>query len=290
MAPSRVSAQGSTVKTFGLEGTRYHGHAHIWDFAPSQDRGIHEVIFYRLPNVGEGYRLLTFDKDGKLDRDVVLDIPFDAQHIAVLGDRSFVIEGRQSTPEGGGHTGAPAMVIVNDQGQVLRTLKLVDDVQVPAAQDNRTSANRGINLAKEEEQFNQSINLSIAQTADNGNVYVLRQSPTGPLFEISPSGTVRARQLPRYADALINLAIVARGQLLLHYVTAVEMGEGVYKKVDAGFYSLYDLGDMHKIIEYTLDAASPLRNSMPVCYQANGLSFLRVDGNHPPVLLIAKPQ
>jgi hypothetical protein len=290
MAPSRVSAQATTVKTFGLEGTRYHGHAHIWDFTPSQNGGIHEVIFYRLPDVGVGYRLLTFDKDGKLDRDVALDIDFEASHIAALGDGNFVVEGRKSTPERGGHTGSPTMAIVSDQGQLLRNLKLVDDVQSPVAQNDMKSTGGNSDLAKKTEQFNQSINLSTAQTADNGNVYVLRQSPTGPLFEISSSGTVRTKQLPRYGDALINLAIVARGQLLLHYVVPVEAGEGVYKKTDTGFYSLYELGDMHKIAEYVLDPASPLRNSMPVCYESNQLSFLRVDSNHHPVLLIARPQ
>ena len=286
LPPTKVSADGRKATAFGLEGTRYDHHARIWDFSPASGGGIHELIFYRIKDE-EGYRLLTFSADRALEHDVPLDIAFGAQHLAVFGNGDFLIEGRAAVPGRGGHAGHPVLVIVNSRGQVVRKLKPEGDLQLP----KRTSTKSPDEPDSAEGEFNRSINLSTAFSGDDGKVYVIRESATGPLFAISADGTVRTIQLPRYNDAIITTALVAKGRVLLRYATPQDLGEGGRRKIGLGFYSLYDLASLEKIAEYGVDLTSPIRNSIPACYDSSQLTFLNIDTRRRhPVLFTAKPQ
>jgi len=133
MPATRISADGKTVKTFGLEGTRYLSHAVIWDFAPTPDGGVYLLIFYRLRDE-HGYRLLGFDSNGKLTSDHSIEAPFDPQQIAVLGNGDLVVAGRKTT-ELGGHKGDPGIAIINSRGQLVRGLSSNMIFRIPSLRE-----------------------------------------------------------------------------------------------------------------------------------------------------------
>jgi hypothetical protein len=201
MAPSRISPDGKTVRTFNLAGTRYDGHAHIWDFAPARNGGLHELIFFRLKD-DEGYRLLSFDKDGKLENDIAIDLPFEPAHLAELGNGDFVVEGRKKKKELGGHTGAPGMAIVDSRGLLVRNLKLLGDLTPPAKASGNPAAQSD---SWDAEEYDQSLNLSTATSADDGNVYVFEkhvQAHCSPLRQEALSARFHCRCLaePRFTE------------------------------------------------------------------------------------------
>jgi len=126
----------------------------------------------------------------------------------------------------------------------------------------------------------------MAQSADDGNVYVLRQASRGPLFSISPGGKVREIALPGYQNGIINAAMVARGQLLVHYIKPTN---DIARLDDLRRYSLYDLMSMEKIADYRVEEG-PLTNSLPACYTVDQLTFLKVNPQGKLSFLIATPR
>src|SRR4029077_1536503 len=103
------------------------------------------------------------------------------------------------------------------------------------------------------------------------NVYVLRQSPTGPLFLISQAGTIREIALPDHGGT-INAALIAGGHLIVHYVQRTDD----YRQKDLGVYSEYALDSMEKLADYKVEAGPLSSNNMPVCYERGQLTFLKI--------------
>lgn len=297
MPATRINADGKGVRIFGLGLTRYDGHARIWDFAPARDGGVYLLIQYTFEDGKKpirGYRVLSFDSDGRLSRDAAIEgLPFDPLQVAAFGDGSLVVAGRK-TSERGGHKGAPGIAIISDTGRLLKTLKIEHDVEepksrsgeaAPRAKRNQPETDEPSEEEKAQEQYDFALDLSVAQSADDGKVYVLRQAPEGPLFQISPDGTIREIKLPGYQGGKINAAMVARGRLLLHYVKDEELGQ-----TDMGLYSQYDLVAMEKIQDYAVEKATSLSNAMQACYNGDQITFLKIRPRGHLFVLVAKFQ
>lgn len=285
MPATRIDSDRKGAKIFGLESTRYHGHAHIWDFAPALNGGVYLLIWYRFQDGKkrtDGYRLLSFDGEGRLTHDAAIEgVPFDPLQIAAFANGTLVVAGRK-TSERGGHKGAPGIAIISETGRLLKTLTIEHDVEPPKPQAHKSSSTRKpetdepSEVERAQEQYDLSLNLSLVQSADDGNVYVLRQAPAGPLFQISPGGVVREIKLPGHQGGNINAAMVARGRLLLHYVKDEDLGQ-----IDLGLYAQYDLATMEKIQSYEVERTNTLWNAMHGCYNGDQLTFLKFRARPP---------
>ena len=277
--PTRISPDAKEAKTFGLDNTPYSKKAHIWDFAPGLNGEVFELIWLRINDQG-GYRLLRFDREGKLLSDNSITAPFDPLQIAVLGNGQLVIAGRKAN-ELGGHKGDPGIGIINDRGQFISSLKLKKDL-VPPKEAQQTTDDMP---SEAQEEYNYAIDLSIASSADDGNVYVLRQSATGPIIAISPDGQLKEISLPPRGEGIINSALVSHGHVLVHYVERSDR----YRQTDTGIFSEYNLSSVEKVADYKADG--PLTsNNMPGCYSPDEVTFLKIAPKGRLSLLSAKPQ
>ncbi len=297
MPPTRVDGDRKGVRTFGLEATRYFHHAQIWDFAPAPNGGVYLLLWFRFQEgdkFTKGYRVLSFNGEGRLTRDALIEgVPFDPLHIAAFANGTLVVAGRKTTQRGG-HKGAPGIAIISETGHLLKTLKIEHDVEPPKPSNSKTSiiskknkpdSDEPSEEEKAQQQYDLSLDLSLVQSADDGNVYVLRYSAGGPLFQISPGGVVREIKLPDYQGGKINAAMVAHGRLLVHYVQDEESGQS-----DLGLYSEYDLAAMEKIRDFGVEKMTPISNAMQGCYSGDQITFLKIRPRGRLLVLVAKIQ
>lgn len=284
MPASRVDPEMKTVKQFPLDGTEYSGHSHIWDFAPTPDGGVAQLVWYKFQDK-TGYRILRFDSDGKLQSDNSVDVPFDPMQIAALGNGSFVVAGRRST-ELGGHKGAPGIAVVNDRGQLVKELTISRDVKPPEKTGQQKTSKPNDPPSDAQTEYDYALDLTTAETGDDGNVYVLRPSATGPLFVITPAATVKGISLPSIKDATINAFVVARGKAMVHYVSRSDN----YRESDLGLYALVDLRGSDPVVDYRVETGPLSSNNMPGCYDGNEISFLKIAPKGKLSVLTAKPE
>lgn len=276
----RLSGDGKDRKDIGLKGTSYAGKARIVDFAPLRRGGVALLVFYRPAKVANGeYRLLDFADDGTMRHDVRLHLSFDPRELAMFDNGEALIAGRKPTAEGGG-TGDPVLAIVDDRGQLLRTLSITGDLRPEQVTDwpKDTMSPRGLTHA---EQYEVAIDLSIAESGDDGNVYLLRRGPRGPLFQITPSGTVRTINLPLLPSAMLMTLKVSAGDLLVQYAQRLS-DSNTY------LYRVFEPSTMTLKGEYT-DAGPAYLGSALGCYTPDGLTFVTRATNQNLKIVTARP-
>jgi hypothetical protein len=297
MPPTRLDADRKSAKTFGLDATRYFHHAQIWDFAPASYGGVYLLIWFHFQDgdkLNKGYRVLSFNGDGRLTKDILLEgLTFDPLHMAAFSNGSFVVAGRK-TSERGGHRGAPGIALISETGRVLKTLTIEHDVVPPeagaakmstAVKNHKPDMTEQSEKEKAQQQYDSSLDFSLVQSGDDGNIYVLRYSHGGPLFQITPAGIVREIMLPDYQGSKVNAAMVARGHVLVHYVHEEEFGQS-----DLGLYSEYDLATMEKIRDFSVEKIAPISNAMQGCYSGDQITFLKIRPHGHLFVLVAKMQ
>lgn len=90
--------------------------------------------------------------------------------------------------------------------------------------------------------------LSSAETSEDGNIYLMRNTPSGPVHVISPSGTVRnSISLIPPKGARLSTVKVASGRLVALYIRDNPDREGIGQVI----LSELDLSNKVKIAEYS---------------------------------------
>lgn len=277
---TRVGPDGHERKMIGLSGTAYADKARIADFFPLPRGGVLLLVFDRLAKLAPGeYRLLDFSDDGTLRHDTKLDLAFDPQHLAVFDNGEVLLAGRKPTSQGGG-TGDPVMAIVDASGRVIRTVSATGELTVQEVK-NWPKDGTGTEGLTNKERYDMALDLSIAETGDDGNVYLLRRGPEGPLFQVTPAGVVHAIPLPPLASATLMNVKIASGNLLLQYAERSS-------KALTYVYRILDLSTFDVKAEYS-DGGPAYLGSALACYTLDGLTFVTRTGTQGLKIVAAKP-
>src|SRR6266436_4058046 len=157
-----------------------------------------EVFVLAEKGGGEG-AILVFDADGKSKEEVLLDVPVRQNQLAVvvpLEERSVA-------------NGSPFLAIFNSRGQLLKRIQLPKDVKPKAKQP----------LTRADLNYAETVVNSATEISDDGTVYFVRHTRTGPVYAISAGGRVtRTVRLKPPEGAILSTVKVARGTVAAEFV------------------------------------------------------------------------
>jgi hypothetical protein len=187
-AVTLIGEDGQIASTIGLSKSTEFTGSSFYDFAPA-DSGVLVLSGVANPHqpTTSTYYVSRFKTDGSYISSKKLDTgfrpDFEPRHIAAFSSGHLLLSGIAI-----GHDVpfAPFIAIFSENGQFLREVSLRDNVTGKDAKQNPSDASLSPG-----EQMRGLIEVSFLQAADDGNVYVMRHSPRGPVFVVSPGGSVR---------------------------------------------------------------------------------------------------
>jgi hypothetical protein len=239
----------------------------LLDFCPGSNHSTSFLIGRRSnPRGPIEHDIVTWKNDGtaaitKIDIQPGVSL----RQITALGSDTFVIAGYSMSDAKGAK---PFMGIFDDRGQLQKEISLTGDLEpkevaraklMPGG-DEPTDA------------FTGWLELSSLQTAEDGRAYLMRRSPEGPVFLISPGGTVQKLKLVPPEKSAVLASVKVRGGTIaaeyyvpnssasrrVHYITLTNVGSG----------------KVQYVIRYT--GAGSTGVGM-VCYGEKGFEFLAQD-------------
>ena len=155
------------------------------------------------------FHLLRYGSSGAFVSNRQLNIDFMPWNVAAFSSGRYLIEGVRTDKLKGPNKIDPVLAIVGADGEVIRTIMLPGDVAHP--EQLHESPIRGT----PEYAFHWSKLVS----GDDGKVYLIRNSPTGPVYSVSDSGEVSQYVLQPPAEAPIFVAAGMReGKLAVVFV------------------------------------------------------------------------
>lgn len=266
---SSISADGRKTWWAGLEQVpdllnRKVARAWLADFAPTDDGGVYLLMYRAFGTERAPQAVARFDGDGVfvslIPLDEAFDPNFDGRTLALFPDGKFLLAGYDRP------SFKPVTALFGSDGQFLKLVSLPGDVRPISKGRQSTSSNVLTDAARE-------VELSAAQSADDGNVYLTRLSPQGPVYVISPAGTARKVDLrPPDDEAKLLEARASAGAIAAFYY--YPSGS---KRHELRSIILVDAreGDVRRTIQYTPDYHET--GIGVVCYQNNTFTFLSVD-------------
>ncbi len=281
----KVSSDGKRAVRFAMESVPDVGGAGILDFAPGPRGEVYLLASKRVESSGlEEIYLITFDNDGKFRSKHQLDLSLRPKQIAAFSSGDFLIAGREIPEDKTTHplNAKPFVGIFNGRGQFLRRLQLRADVE---AKPETKKSPLGEEFQSIDRQYEKALGASLAEMSDDGNVYLMRQSPTGPVYVISPAGVlVRTIKLVPPSGATLSTVKTSRGHLVAEFLRFKPDGT----QIEAIFFDLYDLSNGKKVSEYSVTDARI--GSALACYTADAFTFVGNDGDGHLALVRAKPR
>jgi hypothetical protein len=151
------------------------------DFSPA---GSGQDLFVLVKTEKEGensHYIVRFDGDGKYQAKYLVPASVRVQRIAVFPNGEFFVTGRKlaTGPSHIAMNSDPFVGIFDPATDVVREIRLKNDVKAKGKQNKETLADRA---------YESSLTMSSAMLGGDGNVYLTRRTPTGPVFAISPGG------------------------------------------------------------------------------------------------------
>jgi hypothetical protein len=218
---SLFSADHGRVGHFAITHIPQLQDALVYDFAPGRSRDVFLLVAKKVGRYGLVEHYVAHLMENGSSSVTKLQFKADAQprQMAVLGSENFVVSGFF----GSGHTDpGPFVAIFNAQGELMRPLALTGDVssvnKSPNIIGDQPSSSDSLDAVASEVTAKEWSELSSLQTADDGSVYLLRPSPQGPAFIISPGGAVgRVALKPPEKDAVLSSAKMAGGRIAAEY-------------------------------------------------------------------------
>lgn len=212
-----ISRDGKRVTRFSLEATpdRFQ-QARISDFAVGPNGAL-----YLLVRLGPDAHVLRFDSSGRFSSEFQVSEAVGPTQIAVFKTGDLLIAGGPppNLPTNLAHANA-FIGIFNESGQLYRKLDLPKDVgpAVELKEKSPVGDARG-KVAPRDRTFEEAIALSSMELADDGNIYLMRHTPSGPIYAIGPAGDIRNRiSLNPPKGAYLSAVKVARGRLAAEFI------------------------------------------------------------------------
>lgn len=196
----RISADGSNRTRFGLQNVPSFADGLLVDFFVQ-----HGKVYLLAEKSRPAGRLYVISVDSKGSASTPIEVQSDvkARQIGVFQSGEFLILGRQNDSEG--HS-RPFIGIFGPDGSLRKKIKLEKDPSALSGEnpDNTSgSAQRGLPA-------NTIIALTKVEAAPQGNLFIMRYSPNGPVYSVNAAGEVLSRfSLNAVSDSVTPLSIKA---------------------------------------------------------------------------------
>jgi hypothetical protein len=242
----KISANGEKKTRFDLSTVSGFEQAEIVDF----NVGNGDIYFLASKNSEGPVYLLKFDADGKYKSLSRLEADITPRQLAAFGDGNLLIGGfvvnRENIPSNSAKQ--PFLGVFNERGQLLFPVSLKGDI----GPQNASSASSEDNNLEPRRSYEKAIAISIMQSGQDGNVYLMRFSPQGPVFTISPSGRM-LRVLKLQAPEAAKLATIklANDRLAALFLKKKQGERGIKEAV----ISVYDTSTSEKVADYSYSTA-----------------------------------
>ena len=255
----KISSDGKDVVRYSLDSVPDIKEVAVMDFAV----GSTGEVYFLVSSNGNAY-VLRFDRDGTYDSTIRLRQDFAPSRIGIFGTGDLFISGMK-TRSAASSQRAPASALVSSQGEVLKYIMLRRDLKSSARQKQKWSSQLS------DRDFEQAVTGSFIESVDDGNVYVARRTPKGPIFVVSPSGAlVRTISLKPPTNAELSDIRVSHGRIAAMFVR--KGGSGGIERV---IFSVIDASTGRAIAEYYHSSAS--LGAALACYVPNTFTFLASD-------------
>ena len=185
----------------------------IYDFAV----GILGDVYVLARDNREQTYIVHFTSDGQYTSKQVLDLRLQPRQIAVFRSGQLLIAGLHEPAEGEeGINAKPFIGIFSDSGKLLKEISLTKDVEPKVG----TSPQRqGEKQTTVDRAYEQATVLSSAVAAEDGNIYLMRHTAKGPVFVVSPSGTIARRiELSPPTDSELSAIQVGSGRIAAEFL------------------------------------------------------------------------
>lgn len=214
----------------------------LQDFAP----GNGDVLVLSAkgkPHTQTVWYVSRFKTDGTYVSSVEVDTAFrpdfEPLHIAAFPSGDLLIAGVAKGRKGDEVASVPFVGIFGADGKFQRQLVFEHDVTKEDVKQKKPSK---ANLS-ETEQIRDLLEVSFLLTGDDGNAYLLRHTPRGPVFVVSPGGVVRSVALvPPVTSADLDWIMASGGFIAAeyrstdpaerktHYLTIVDSSTGTTRE------------------------------------------------------------
>ena len=239
---------------------------HVEDFAPGPGGETYLLLSRQTKPGQEEEYIAKFDDAGAYVSATKLSIDFHARRLAIFANaQEFVITGY--TLKGKGLPNVPVLpitVLFDSAGQLLRYVTLPQDIQDNVKVKHFHEGGHTIPQ-------HAVIDMSSLQASNDGNIYLMRATPTGPVYSISPGGAVhRIALIPPGERADLLTIKVDGGRLVAEYN---RYGE------DNKRWHVLELFDLHGHLLRRTEIPAEKVGFGLACYRNNSFSFLLTNQN-----------
>lgn len=214
------------------------------DFAPATNGGAYILVSTQL-TVGKPveYKLYRYGGDGKLETTTTVGSSFRPLKFAVLESGDLCMTGIEEGSLSGISKLRTAMF--DRKGQWIRDVVLPGDVSLPAdVSSGETDA-----FAEHDARF--AILTTMIEAADDGNIYLTRRTPSGPVFVISAQGTVLHRFLLHPPErSQLGAVKVGKGVIAAEYRQYATRDKAETVKVAKFIYQILNVATGEEKAEY----------------------------------------
>ena len=267
----KISPDGKKLVRYSLDAIppEVASDARMRSFAPGP--GDELVVLLEKQGEETQHYLVRYGSDGELRSTSRIEAPLRPSFVGTFPSGDLLIGGDELPPDpktlAAGVPTSPNrkgfVGIFNNRGQLLRRISLKADLK-PKEQKSKNPA--GDPYIKQDKEYRTAMVLSSAETSEDGNIYLTRNAPFGPVHVISSSGTVRKSiSLIPPNGARLSTVKLGGGRLIALYLRDKPNRQAISEVI----LSELNLSNGVKIAEYThsnFDIGSVLACVAPPIY------------------------
>jgi hypothetical protein len=197
--------------------------------------------------------LVRYDSDGGFRSSSRIEAHLRPSFVGIFPSGDLLIGGEELPPDPktlpAGQPSSPNrpafLGLFNNRGQLLRRISIGGDLK-PKKRPAETPA--GERYFKIDTEYKSAMVLSIAETGEDGNIYLTLNTPAGPVHVVSPSGTVSSSlRLVPPKGANLSTVKIASGRLIVLYTRNKPDAD----EIDQVLLNELDLSSGEKVAEYS---------------------------------------
>jgi hypothetical protein len=281
----RIAPDGQRTTSFELSIPELKDakRVNIQDYAVSSTGQVFELVSFQTKDSHPAAGVVAFDEDGHPSGFTPINVSFSPRQIALFQSGQQLLSGiwydsAEPVAQDKKITNQPYTAIFNKNGQLVKEVKLPDDVSFEGRPDDP---------AKEETPFSRaqhSIDLSRSLTGPDGNVYLFRSGRKPAVYVISMGGEVIRKMtvpLPPNEDNSPSMFLAA-GKLAFDIFQPTAPNSPNMRMT----ILVIDAQTGEKLWDYL---PAPDLFGIPACYNGREFVFLSATADHHLALLHASP-